>query len=190
MSQGNDAARTPSTDALVSLAQDTTPSLLMALERIIERPHRELHVETPKVGLEELTEPDTERFVDLLGEAGVLSPTRREPVHFEHEGAKWQLTEVYDARPSITQDTYPNRFVRHVLTRYRDMLRKAGGIDADTLARRLSPLIDRTFLGSVSPLTHVSTDHNVLRMHPDYRVVLRLFVALSQRSVQVGHQPD
>jgi predicted component of viral defense system (DUF524 family) len=170
---------THSEDALVHLAANTNPPLLMALERIVERPHRELHVETPKVGLEELTEPDTERFVDLLGEAGVLSPTQREPIHFEHEGSKWQLTEVYDARPTISQDTYPNRFVRHVLLRYRDLLRRAESKDAAALARRLSPIIDRTFLGTVRPLTHVSTDHNVLRMHPDYRAVLQLFVALS-----------
>ncbi len=165
---------------LAALAQATQPTLLMALERILESPHRELHVETPRVGLEELTEPDTERFVELLGEAGVLSPARREPIHFEHEGQTWQLTEIYDARPIISQDTYPNRFVKHVLQRYRRMLRADGTPDATDLARRLSPLLDHTFLGTVGPLTIVSTDHNVLRMHPDYRIVLRLFVALTR----------
>ena len=167
-------------DSLVALADSTQPTLLMALERIVESPHRELHVESPRVGLDELTEPDTERFVDLLGEAGVLSPAHREPIHFEHDGRKWQLTEVYDARPAISQDTYPNRFVRHVLHRYRDLLRAQSCPKAHELARRLSPMLDHTFLGSVGSLTVISTDHNVLRMHPDYRVLLQLFVGLTR----------
>ena len=167
------------------------PSILQVLGQILEHPHRELVLDTPLVELEGLTEPETERFLELIADPGSLSPTNEEPVHFNYEGLDYQFTKVYDARPRITFDTYPNRFVRHVLLRLRDLLThptQAPDPQAQKLARRIDGLIQSSVLASCSPLHHISAEHNVLRKDPNYREVLRLSVEMTHRIHDAGEK--
>jgi predicted component of viral defense system (DUF524 family) len=107
---------------MLALAESGRPTLLEVLMRILEHPHREIVVTTPKVGLEELSEPDTEGFLDLLSDPTSLAPAQDRPTHFEYEDREYHLTHIRDRRSHITFDTYPNRFVKHFLTRYRRAL--------------------------------------------------------------------
>ena len=162
--------------ALLELLTGGEPSFVRVLEEICQRPHQEVVVETPLVPIESLTEPDTERFAELVSDPTTLSPSAEEPIHFRYEGGSYQFTQVYDARPRASHDTYPNRFTRHVARRAVDALLAAG---AAGLAGRLRALIERGPLSSCSPIHRVSVDHNVLRKDPHYRVVLQTHVALT-----------
>lgn len=175
--------RLPDPADLVAIAAHE-PSLVQVVEHIIEHPHRELVVDTPLVELEGLTEPDTERFLELISDPGALSPAREEPIHFDYDGRNYQFTRVFDARPRITFDTHPNRFVRHFLMRYLDVLSRTGDRGAEDLARRLEGLLQQSVLTECSPLHHLSADHNVLRKDPNYREVLRCSVLLTRLLVR------
>ena len=162
--------------ALIDLLTRGEPSFMRVVAEICQRPHQEVVVDTPLVAIEDLTEPDTERFAELVANPTTLSPAKEEPIHFRYEGGAYQFTNVYDSRPRATHDTYPNRFTRHVARRAVDALLAAG----DTgLAGRLRSLIERGPLSSCSPIHRVSVDHNVLRKDPHYRVVLQTHVALT-----------
>ncbi len=169
-------------EVLVELANGRERTLVQVVERILEHPHREIVVDTPLVELEGLTEPETERFLDLISDPGALAPAKEPPVHFDYNGWNFQFTRVFDARPRATFDTYPNRFVRHFLRRFRDALmsRENPPDDAARLARRLDALVANSVLNDVRPLHHISADHNVLRKDPNYLEILRMSVALTR----------
>ena len=178
------------TAALVALAEEGPLGLCQALDRILEHPHRDVVVDTPLVELEELTEPDTERFLDLITDPRRLLRARYPPVHMEYEGRQFQFTHVYDARTRVTFDTYPNRFVRHFVDRYRDALKHAPPSEASRrLLKRLDATIQGSVLHTVSPLHHLSVDHNVLRKDPSYREVLRCSVSLARLATRGSMGP-
>ena len=158
--------------------------IFKVVTQILEHPHREILMETPIVELEELTEPETERFLDLVMNPGTISPAKAHtPVHFSYEGRDFQFTHIHDLRRRITFDTHPTRFLRHFLVRYRDALKslKAGDDESVTsLIRRIDGILGSTFLKDVGVLGQVSTNHNVLRKDPHYREILRAHVALGQ----------
>ncbi len=168
--------------AVLAIAHSHDPSLFEVLSQIAERPHRELVTDTPLVDMEGLTEPDTEGFLDLVVDPGALGWAKHPPVHVEVDGRKLQFTRVYDRRPRITFDTYPNRFVCHTIRRFRDALTstEAPPLEALELARKMQGLIRASSLQEAGPIQHVSADHNVLRKDPLYREVLRCSVALTQ----------
>lgn len=166
--------------SLVALADD--PPLLRLIERILVHPHRELVVETPLVALEDLTEPETEAFLELVCEPGALRPAREEPIHFvtdDGTGRRFQFTEVYDRRPRITTDTYPNRFLKYVLMRYRDALKRCHEPGAVELVRALNGLLARSVLATAGAIEHVDTSDSVLTKDPDYRRVLQFSLRLA-----------
>ena len=150
-------------------------ALIPVVERILQHPHREIVVDTPLVQLEELTEPETEGFLELVTDAGTLAPAKDSLVHFEVEDRRYQFTHVYDQRPRVSYDTYPNRFLRWFLGRWRDALAAD-----DPTRRRIDGLIASSILKSVGALQHVSADHSVLRKDPNYREILLASVRLSQ----------
>ena len=172
-----------SQEALCALVTERDPGLVRVLERIVEHPHREIVVDTPLVELDELTEPYTEGFLDLITSPGKMSPARYEPIHFTYEQRLFQFTHVYDARSRVTFDTYPNRFVRHFLLRFRDTLSRREEeltCAASELARRIDGLFQASFLKDVNPVHHISAEHNVLRKDPNYREILRLHIGLAR----------
>lgn len=150
-------------------------ALIPVVERILVHPHREIVVDTPLVQLEELTDPETEAFLELVTDAGTLAPAKDQLVHFEVEGRNYKFTHVYDQRPRVSFDTYPNRFLRWFLGRWRDALDPQ-----DAIRRRIDGLIASSVLKSVGALQHVSADHSVLRKDPNYREILLASVRLSQ----------
>lgn len=174
--------------AVLDLATAHEPGLLRVLANILEHPHREIVVDTPLVELEGLTEPDTERFLELITDPGALSPAREEPTHFLYDSYPYQFTKVFDARPRVTFDSYPNKFVKHVVLRYRDALTSHPEAPEASLklARQIDGLIQGSVLKEVSMLHHVSADHNVLRKDPNYREILRLSISLSHLVLQAN----
>jgi predicted component of viral defense system (DUF524 family) len=134
------------------------------------------------VDLQELSEPDTESFAELVMNPGTISPTRpHTPVHFEYEGREFQFTHIHDTRRHVSFDTYPNRFLRHFLSRYRQALCEAGS-GAKEATQRLMGQIDTAIsaLSEVSQISRVSVDHNVLQKDPNYRQILLASITLSK----------
>jgi predicted component of viral defense system (DUF524 family) len=168
-------------EKVLSIVYGRKPDLVAVLVQIAERPHRELVVDTPLVEMEGLTEPDTERFLDLVVDPGALSIAKQPPIHVTVDDRKYQFTRVYDKRPRVTFDTYPNRFVCHVIRRLRDALMSSGKTgEAADLARRLQGLVRASSLQEAGAIHHVSADHNVLRKDPLYREVLRCSTELTR----------
>ncbi|MFT5429564.1 MAG: putative component of viral defense system (DUF524 family) [Myxococcota bacterium] len=167
-------------EALIALVQAGEPNLLQVLATLAEHPHRELVTDTPLVSLQDLTEPDTERFLELVTDPTALSPAWDEPVHFQYQGFSYQFTKIYDARPRVTFDTHPNRFVVHVVRRLQDALLDTEDEAAQTLAATLGGLLSRGGLAQCGTAQRLTADHNVLRKDPNYREVLKLSVTLSE----------
>lgn len=172
-----------SQEALIAIASAREPGLVRVIDHILEHPHREIVVDTPLVPLEDLTEPETESFLDLITSPGMMSPAKEPPIHFNYMGRKFQFTHVFDSRPRVTFDTYPNRYVRYFLLRYRDALARTSEEmipEASELARRIDGTLSSSFLREMSPLHHVSSVHNVLRKDPNYREILRANITLGR----------
>lgn len=159
-------------------------SPLAALRQIAADPHRGLHEDTPIVNLEDATDPDTERLMDLITEPRALSWADSDPVHFEIDGEPVRFTELPDRRVRITTDTAPNRFVKHVVALYARELRGADRATeprAVRLLRELEALSRSGGLGAATMPSVVSTADPVIAKDRRYSRILAAYLALARR---------
>ena len=134
--------------------------------------------ESPIVAIEDAADPDTERLVDRVDDPRSIAPAPDDPVHFEVDDLPCRFAELPDRRVIVGPDTYPNRFVRHFVTRCVRLL--TGSTDDEGRLRgRVASLISSGPLASVGTLTIVSLDDNSLRRDPRYARVVAAHVALS-----------
>jgi len=159
-------------------------SPLAALRQIAGDPHRGLHEDTPIVNLEDATDPDTERLMDLITEPRALSWADSDPVHFEIDGEPVRFTELPDRRVRVTTDTAPNRFVKHVMALYARGLRgadRASEPRAFRLLRELEALSRSGGLAAASMPAVVSTADPVIARDRRYSRILAAYLALARR---------
>ncbi len=172
-----------SLSALLALAAGPPP-LEVALSRILLRPHRELVTRAEIVPVEALEEADAEGFMTLVQEPDAIVTAKDEPVHFqtdENPPRRFQLTRVVEERRLVTYDTAPNRFVAHVLRRYRGQLKRALA-EAPSDGKRLLGAIDHALahpaMAEARRAAWMAPDHPVLLKDPDYRVLLTFAMRL------------
>ena len=167
----------------MGLATTASPDLFRALARLVRHPHRSVVVEHPLVDLSDLRHPTPDGLLAALFEADALVPVPREPSHFAIDGRRYLMIRSVDRRPRVSYDTYPNRFVKYVLNRYRRALQHLPDPSHPDVTRVIASIDGALAIPAfreVRRLHRVTAADPVLQRDPVYRRLLLLHLDLGR----------